>query len=73
MPTERWDDERLDKLADAVEANRIQAEINTANIADLTRGLGALIQVAEQDRNDMRGLQLEVRRLVEELRQSRGS
>lgn len=65
MPTERWDDERLDRLADAVEANH-------ADIVDLTRGLGALIQVAEQDRNDMRGLQLEVGRLVEELRQQRG-
>ena len=64
MPTERWDDSRLDRLA-------TQVEINTANIADLTRGLGALIQVAEEDRKDMRGLQLEVRRLVEELRRDR--
>lgn len=72
MPTERWDDERLDRLANAVEANRIQTEVNTANIADLTRGLGALIQAIEEDRKDMRGLQFEVRRLVEELRQNRG-
>lgn len=65
MPTERWDDNRLDRLA-------TQVEINTANIADLTRGLGALIKAMEEDRKDTRGLQLEVRRLVEELRQDRG-
>lgn len=65
MPTERWDDNRLDRLA-------TQVDQNTANIADLTRGLGALIKAMEEDRKDARGLQLEVRRLVEELRQERG-
>ena len=57
-----WTDERSDRLA-------TMSAQNTANIANLTRRIEAFIQVAEQDRKDMRDLQLEVRRLVEELRQ----
>ena len=64
MTTNRWDDARLDRLADNVSTN-------TANIAELTKGLGALIQAIEEDRRDIRGLQLEIRRLVEELRQGK--
>jgi hypothetical protein len=64
VPTERWDDNRLDRLA-------TQVDRNTANIADLTTSIGALIKVADVQHQDMRGLQLEVRRLVEEMRQDR--
>lgn len=79
MTTERWDDAKLDRLANAVDRNSL-------DIADMTRALGALIKVVEQDHsdiqdlkremkelsNDNRGLQLEVRRLVEEMRRDRG-
>lgn len=64
MPTE-WNDERLDRLATKVETN-------TANIADLIAGTGALLKAVEAQHQDIRGLQLEVRRLVEELRERRG-
>ena len=72
MAIERWSDERLDKLADRGEVNRLQIERNTANIADLIAGTGALLKAVEAQHQDIRGLQLEVRRLVEELRQRRG-
>lgn len=65
MPTEKWNDERLDRLATKVETN-------TANIADIIAGTGALLKAVEAQHQDIRGLQLEVRRLVEELRQRRG-
>ena len=65
MPTEQWTDERLDRLANKVETN-------TANITDLIASTGALLKVVEIQHQDIRGLQLEVRRLVEESRERRG-
>lgn len=71
MSTEQWNDERLDRLASSSEANRLQIERNTANIGDLITGIGALLKAVENQHQDIRGLQLEVRRLVEELKQRR--
>lgn len=71
MPSE-WNNERLDRLASSSEANRLQIERNTANIADLITGIGELLKAVENQHQDIRGLQLEVRRLVEELRERRG-
>ena len=68
-----WTDERLDRLASDVEAN-------SRAITDLRQTAEALLRVAEIHQRDIEaigrdtvGLQLEVRRLVEELRQGRGN
>lgn len=71
MATERWTDERLDRLAADVEGN-------AAAIAEIRSVAESLLQVAQihqQDievlSRDMQGLKLEVKRLVEELRDRR--
>ena len=68
----QWTDDRLDRLASDVEGN-------TAGIGELRATAEALLQVAQIHQSDiealgrdMQGLKLEVRRLVEELRQGRG-
>ena len=64
MSTE-WSNERLDRLATKVETL-------AANIADIIAGTGALLKAVEAQHHEYLGLQLEARRLVEELRQRRG-
>lgn len=66
-----WTDERLDRLAEAVETN-------TRDIAELRRTADTILQIAEIHQRDIEalgrdtiGLQREVRRLVEELRQGK--
>lgn len=67
----RWTNERLDRLATDVEGN-------TSGISELRSTAESLLQIAQihqQDieilSRDMQGLRLEVRRLVEELRERR--
>ena len=45
MATDRWNDDRLDRLADMVEANRLQIEANSQDIASLKES------IAETNRN----------------------
>ncbi len=85
MTSSYWDDDRLNALAtqvaglglnqgridDDLAAIAAQQRINTANIADITLAVGALIANAEIQQQETRGLQVEVRRLVEELRRRR--
>lgn len=66
-----WTDERLNQLAIDIEGNK-------SSITELRTTAEALLQIAQihqQDievlSRDLRGLQLEVRRLVEEIRQER--
>lgn len=78
MPTERWDDERLDRLADMVEANRIQIDTNSRNIAANTQAISQLISAmqSQQEANteifqaivqEIRGLRTEQRRILNHL------
>lgn len=67
-----WNDERLDALTANVESN-------ARAISELRSTAEALVQIAEIHQRDIeansadiRGLQLEIRRLVEELRNQRG-
>lgn len=69
---EYWNDERLDALTANVESN-------VRSISELRSTAEALVQIAEIHQRDIeansadiRGLQLEIRRLVEELRNQRG-
>lgn len=75
---ERWTDERLDRLASNVEGNK-------EAISELRQTAEILLQIAqihqqglevsqhnfEALRTDIQGLQLETRRLIEELRNRR--
>lgn len=47
--TNRWDDDRLDRLADMVEANRIQIEANSRDIAANTQAINQLISAMQGD------------------------
>lgn len=47
MTTERWNDERLDRLAENVEANRVQIEANSRAIGELTTNVSRLANIAE--------------------------
>jgi hypothetical protein len=67
-----WTDERLDRLA-------TDTEQNTSSISELRISVEALLQVAQIHQldieamgRDTQGLKLEMRRLVEELRENRG-
>lgn len=51
MPTERWDDGRLDRLAESVEANRVQIEANSRDIAANAQAISQLIS-AMQNQQD---------------------
>lgn len=70
----RWDDERLDRLASAVESNTRNIESNTRNI-DVLVGIAAgqqerMAAILEEIRDikvEIRGLQTENRRILDHL------
>ncbi len=74
MTTERWDDERLDRLADAVEANRRDIDANSLNIGELTTNVSRLASTVKlHNQNfdiliqEIRGLRAENRRILTHL------
>lgn len=73
-----WTDERLSQLAADIEGNKIAIAELRASTADTRAAAESLLQIAQIHQTDieaigrdMQGLKLEVRRLVEELRQQR--
>lgn len=74
MTTERWNDERLDRLAENVEANRVQFEANSRAIGELTTNVSRLANIAElHSQNfdiliqEIRGLRAENRKILSHL------
>lgn len=74
----QWTDERLDRLADDIEANNAAIFDLRSGLSDVKSAAESLVQVAQIHQadievlsRDMQGLKLEVRRLVEELRDRR--
>lgn len=74
----RWTDEQIDELALARCGEVPSPPCRDSSVADLRSSAESLLQIAQIHQNDIealgrdnRGLQLEVRRLVEELRQGR--
>ncbi len=78
MATERWDDERLDRLAELVEANRIDIAANSRDIAALKESIAQLVSVAQIQQQtitettealiqEIRGLRAENRRILSHL------
>jgi hypothetical protein len=74
LTTERWDDERLDRLADAVEANRRDIDANSLNIGELTTNVSRLASTVKlHNQNfdiliqEIRGLRAENRRILTHL------
>lgn len=74
MTIERWTDDRLDQLADAVDGLREHSELNNRNV-DILVGIVAVHQerfavVLDEIRDikvEIRGLQTENRRILERL------
>jgi hypothetical protein len=78
VATERWDDERLDRLAELVEANRIDIAANSRDIAALKESIAQLVSVAQIQQQtitettealiqEIRGLRAENRRILSHL------
>lgn len=74
MTVERWDDERLDRLADAVEANRRDIDANSLAIGELTVNvirLANMVELHSQNFDsliqEIRGLRAENRRILSHL------
>lgn len=74
MNDERWDDERLDRLADAVEANREDIDANSLAIGELTVNvirLANMVELHSQNFDsliqEIRGLRAENRRILSHL------
>lgn len=78
MATQRWDDNRLDKLADMVEVNRILIDANSRNIGANTQAISQLISAMrkQQESNteifqaivqEIKGLRAENRRILTHL------
>ena len=64
MATTFWNDERLNALSTEVQGN-------ASAITELRMTAEALLQVATIHQGDIEGLRVEIRRLIEELRQQR--
>lgn len=78
MATERWTDERLDRLADQIEANTRNIEANTRNISDLNQSMSQLVSINQEQQKanttlfelliqEIRGLRSENRRILTHL------
>lgn len=78
MTTQRWNDERLDRLAESVEANRIDIAANSRDIAALKESIAQLVSVAQIQQQtitettealiqEIRGLRAENRRILSHL------
>jgi hypothetical protein len=65
MATERWDDDRLDRLANMVESNArvIQALANVA--AEAREEREQLFQKMERQQEEIVGLRIETRRMLD--------
>ena len=61
MTTERWDDERLDRLAGVVEAN-------SRDIAQLTADVQSLVAIAQAQQQSLASMQQGFEILVQEIR-----
>lgn len=68
MTTERWNDERLDRLADSVEANQLQIEANSRAIAELRQNLESLAQIAKLHQESLQAHDSVLNILVQEIR-----
>ncbi len=71
MAIERWTDERLDQLATDVSNLRVTAEALLATAQLHQQSLEASQRNFEAISSEIRGLQLENRRMLEELRSRR--
>lgn len=78
MPVERWDDDRLDRLAESVEENSRQIAANDRQIANNAQAINQLISAMRQQQEanteifqaivqEIRGLRAENRRILTHL------
>ena len=67
MTVERWTDEMLDRLASQTQGNADQQSVLSEQIKGLVRVANIQQDIMDKLSLDMRGLQLEVRRLIERM------
>lgn len=67
MAAERWTDEMLDRLASQTQGNADQQSVLSEQIKGLVRVANIQQDIMGKLSLDMRGLQLEVRRLIERM------
>jgi hypothetical protein len=67
MAVERWTDEMLDRLASQTQGNADQQLVLSEQIKGLVRVANIQQDIMDKLSLDMRGLQLEVRRLIERM------
>jgi hypothetical protein len=67
MAVERWTDEMLDRLASQTQGNADQQSVLSEQIKGLVRVANIQQDIMDKLSLDMRGLQLEVRRLIERM------
>ncbi|GEM_PF-3172019 len=67
MAVERWTDEMLDRLASQTQGNADQQSVLSEQIKGLVRVANIQQDIMGKLSLDMRGLQLEVRRLIERM------
>jgi hypothetical protein len=67
MVVERWTDEMLDRLASQTQGNADQQLVLSEQIKGLVRVANIQQDIMDKLSLDMRGLQLEVRRLIERM------
>jgi CRP-like cAMP-binding protein len=65
MTTERWTDERLDRLAALVESNSHQIESNSEQIIGLRESIAELRESSREQREDISALQITARALLQ--------
>lgn len=68
MTTERWTDDRLDQLADAVDGLREQSELNNRNVDILVGIVAAHQEQFATVLNEIRDIKVEIRGLQIERR-----
>ncbi len=67
MAVERWTDEMLDRLASQTQGNADQQLVLSEQIKGLVRVANIQQDIMDKLSLDMRGLQLEVKRLIERM------
>lgn len=71
MPVERWNDDRLDRLADSVEANSRQIEANAQAVSQLISAMRdqqeANTEIFQALIQEIKGLRSENRRILAHL------
>ena len=68
MTTERWDDNRFDRLAESVQENSRQIASNSRSIAELRQAIESLVVIAQAHQQSLNAHDSQFAILVQEIR-----